>query len=192
MKTIPVISVGLRRAWAFVAVTSAVLSAVLMGGVSVMAGTTNYYWNAGTDFYTNDLNWIGNIAPMGGVNPAGPNGSINYQVYITNNGTILYGDGGGGPSTGYTWTNSVGSFFIGTNGNGAFDMTSGSFSLTNAGANAFVMGGGTNSIGSFSMSGGSFTVERNASTFFQDIFIVGNSTNATGVGSFSISGGLAT
>jgi autotransporter-associated beta strand protein len=193
MKTIPVISVGLCRAWASVAVTSAVLSAVLMGGVSVMAATTNYYWNVGTDFYTNDLDWVSNVAPMGAQNPLAPNGSVNYVANITNGGTINYGDGGGGPSTGYTWTNVLGGLMISpvNNGSGTFNLSSGSLVVSNTGANALVIGGGgSNAVTSFTMSGGSLTTVRDAATFFQDFFIVGNApwANAT----FTLSGGAIT
>ncbi|HEV2454022.1 MAG TPA: autotransporter-associated beta strand repeat-containing protein, partial [Verrucomicrobiae bacterium] len=191
MKSIPrITSISLRRT---LAMTAAVLSAALIGGVAVKAATTNYFWyNTGSDYYTNDLNWAGGIGPMGGQNPLAPRGSINYIASITNGGTILYGDGGGGPSTGYTWTNILGGLLIGSSNNssGSFSMSSGSLVVSNTGANGFVLGGGTNSTASFTISGGSLTTVRDASTFFQDFLIVGNAfaANAT----FTLSGGVLT
>ncbi|HEY1789069.1 MAG TPA: autotransporter-associated beta strand repeat-containing protein [Verrucomicrobiae bacterium] len=193
MKTTPVIPVAaLRRALASATVTSAFLGAVLLGA-SAMAGTTNYYWNnVGADFYTNDLNWVSNAAPMGLQNPLGPKGSVNYAVNITNGGTINYGDGGGGPSTGYTWTNVLGSLLIAPNasGSGVFNLTSDSLAVTNSGASELVLGGGASSTASMTMSGGTFTAARDVATLFQDFFIVGNAVGATAT--FSISGGVLT
>ncbi|HEX3625046.1 MAG TPA: hypothetical protein VH280_06400, partial [Verrucomicrobiae bacterium] len=191
MKTVPVIPSN-RFLRAFT-VTAAVLSAVLLGGVSASAATTNYFWsNNGSDYYTNDLNWAGGIGPMGGQNPLGPKGSVNYVASITNGGTILYGDNGGGPSTGYMWTNVLGGLQIASSNNssGTFTMSSDSLTVSNAGANAFVLGGGANSTAVFSMSGGALTVVRDAATLFQDSFIVGSAVGANAA--FTLSGGGVT
>lgn len=194
MKTIPAIpAAGFRRVWTSVTITAAVLSAVLMGGVSVMAGTTNYYWNnTGADFYTNDVDWVGNVAPMGAQNTLAPKGSVNYTANITNGGTINYGDNGGGPSTGYTWTNVLGSLLIApnTSGSGTFNMTSDSLVISNSGASELVLGGGANSTASLTMSGGTLTTVRDAATLFQDFFIVGNAAGANAT--FTMSGGILT
>lgn len=39
-------------------ITLGIFSAVLLGGVSVQAVSTNYIWNVSSDVYTNDVNWI--------------------------------------------------------------------------------------------------------------------------------------
>ncbi|MGH7980542.1 MAG: hypothetical protein ACREE6_14290, partial [Limisphaerales bacterium] len=191
MKTSPVIPfVGFRRA---VNVTAAVLSAVLLGGVSAMAGTTNYFWyNTGSDYYTNDLDWAGGIAPMGTSNSLAPNGSVHYIASITNGGTILYGDGGGGPSTGYTWTNVLGGLMIGqtASSSGAFTMSGGSLVVSNTGGNELVIGGGADSTASLTLSGGILTTRRAASTLFQDFLIVGSALGANAT--FALSGGILT
>jgi|GEM_PF-1725842 len=192
MKTFPVISfAGLLRA---ITITAAALSAVLMGGVSVMAGTTNYFWfNSNPDVYTNDTDWAGGIAPMGGLNTLGPKGSVNYVASTTNgSSTINYGDGGGGPSTGYTWTNVLGGLQLASSNSsvGTFNMSSGSLVVSNAGANAFVLGGGPGSVATLALSGGTLSIVRDAATLFQDSFIVGNALGATAT--FTQSGGVLT
>src|ERR1700744_2522166 len=98
MKTMTLIPPGsVLRFQLAVAMTFAVLNAVLLGGISVKAATTNYYWNnTSSDYYTNDMNWAGGVAPMGLNNTFGPSGSTILNAYVTNGGTILYGDGGGG------------------------------------------------------------------------------------------------
>jgi fibronectin-binding autotransporter adhesin len=194
MKTIPVIPIGaFRRTRATLTITSAVLSAILLGGVSVMAGTTNYYWNnTGSDNYTNDLNWVNNIAPMGAANTLAPRGSVNYVASITNGGTVLYGDGGGGPSSGYTWTNILGSLLIGpnTSGSGAFTINSDSLVVSNTGGNELILGSGANSTATLTLSGGTLTTVRDASTMFQDFFIVGDALGANAT--FNLTGGVLT
>ena len=194
MKLIPVIPVTAhRRVGAPITVIAAVLSAVLLGCVSAFAGTTNYFWfNTGSDLYTNDLNWAGSIAPMGAANTLAPNGSANYFASITNGGTINYGDGGGGPSTGYTWTNVLGGMGIASSNNssGTFNMSSGSLIVSNVGGNELVLGGGANSTASMTVSGGALTTVRDASTFFQDFFIVGSALGANAT--FTLSGGVLT
>ncbi len=193
MKTIPAIPIPVSpRAWASTTITAAVLSTALLGGVSAMAGTTNYYWNnTGADYYTNNLNWVGGTAPMGGLNTLGPRGSVNYIANITNGGTINYGDGGGGPSAGYTWTNVLGGLQIATNSNGSgtFNITSDSLIISNAPGNALILGG-PGSTASLTMSGGALTVVRDAATMFQDSFYVGNALGDTAT--FTLSGGVLT
>ncbi len=173
-----------------VVLTISILSAAFLGGVSVQAASTNYYWNVfSPDNYTNDADWATGVAPMGLMNIA-PSGSVNYVGFITNGGTINYGDGGNGSATGYTWTNALGGLLIGTNGNGTFSMSSGSLVVSNAGGNDFVLGAGNPSTGSFTLNGGSLTAVRDAATFFQDFLIVGNALNASAT--LTINGGVLT
>ena len=187
MKIIPLGFFSSRGAFGVVALTIGILSAALLGGVSVQAASTNYYWNVlSPDNYTNDADWVNGAAPMGLKNIAS-SGSVNYVGFITNAGTINYGDGGNGLATGYTWTNALGGLLIGTNGNGTFSMSSGSLVVSNAGGNAFVIGAGNPSISSFTLNGGSLTAVRDAATFFQDFLIVGNQLNSSGT--LTINGG---
>ncbi len=173
--------------------TFAVLSAALLGGVSVKAATTNFIWNVASGNYTNDTSWLGGYAPLGS-NPANlaPSGSVNYQAFVTNGGTVSYGDGGGGPSTGYTWTNFLGELQLGgtvANGSGAFTMSSDTLTVSNSAASDFMLGGANPSTGSFTMNGGTLNAVRNAATFYQDFLIVANAANSTGT--FTINGGFA-
>lgn len=192
--TLALLSLSVRRAGTTAALTFAACSAVLLGGVSVQAGTTNYYWNnTSSDFYTNDADWVGGVAPMGlqpGQLAAG--GSINYAAYVTNGGTVSYGDGGGGNSSGYTWTNVLGNLFLGwTNGNGTFNMNSDSLTISNVAGSAFELSVVTNSSGTFNMTGGTLNVIRDVATLFQDSALIGVSPNNAGTGTFTISGGVA-
>ncbi len=177
------------RVSAAVALTIAVFSGVLLGGLSVQAQTTNYYWNiTSAGEYTNDADWAGGVAPMGLANIA-PSGSTNYTAWVTNSGTILYGDGGNGSSTGYTWTNMLGELEVGSNG--TVNMNSGSLTLTNEAGTALNLGFG--GAGTFIMSGGSLTVARNnGGSDYQDGFLFATSAAPLSSGTFSLSGGIAT
>lgn len=181
-------------------ITLGIFSAVLLGGVSVEAVSTNYIWNVSSDVYTNDVNWIaqtngvtiGNAAPCGNAPISlAAGGSVNYFALVTNGGAISYGDGGGGSSGPYSWTNVLGQLTIGGAANGAVTMSSGSLIVSNAGANDFMIGGATNpTTASFTLNGGSLTATRVAASFFQDFLIVGNALNTTA--NLTINGGVLT
>jgi autotransporter-associated beta strand protein len=79
-------------------------------------------------------------------------------------------------------------------GSSTFTMAGGTLSITNTGANAVPIGNANGATATFTMSDGVLNVLRNASNFFQDIFIVGNSPNASpwnANGTFTLNGGQA-
>ena len=88
-------------------------------------------------------------------------------------------------------TYALGSLWLGeAGGSGTFSMSGGELDVTNANANAFVVGNAASSVATFTMNNGTLNMKRNASTFFQDFLQIGYGVNA--VGTFTLNNGTVT
>ena len=192
MKTIPVVPhVGLRRAFAPVTVTAAVLSTLLLGGASTSAQNTNFNWIAASpsDDFSVASDWDQHYVP---------NGTTNCVVLLTNGVACNYNS---------TDTNFIGQMQLAALNNsiGTFVMNSGALLISNSDSlYPLIVGGGEtpntasetagvsgfNGTANLTINGGTFTVVRNTSSLFQDGFMVGLTTNASGT--VTINGGLTT
>ena len=181
----PLLAHSTYRAWAAIASTATVLSAVLLGGVPVQiqAANTSDWTPAGPDDWGVPTDWTPSAVPSG----------LTAYAVITNSFTCNY-------SAGDIYT--VGGLYIGTNSFGTVSMSGGTLSVSNAASQyVFTIGGGMTAasslttsvggpgIGNFTMSGGTLNVARDTGSFQQDSFIMGLCTGSSGT--FSMSGGMA-
>ncbi|HTV39091.1 MAG TPA: hypothetical protein VMF08_00840 [Candidatus Sulfotelmatobacter sp.] len=172
-----------RHIWAAITVTSAILSAVLLGGVPVQAATTSDWTAVSSDDWSVSGDWT----------PSGVPDSLTTYAVITNSFPCNYNTGD---------TNSVGGLFIGTNLLGTLSMSGGTLNVSNAAAQYIVtLGGGvpgasslTGNVGgpgvaNMVINGGSLNVARDTGGFQQDGFVMGLDTGSSGT--LGLGGGTA-
>jgi fibronectin-binding autotransporter adhesin len=181
MKTNTLIpSGGASRSQVASILTCAVLSAVLLDGVSVQAATTSQWTATAAADFNVAADWTPAVVPT------------NLTTYVVDTNSfaidISVGD-----------TNIIGGLYIGTNYSGTVNMTGGTLNVSNsAGQYVFILGGGVPATGSlavggpgagtFNMSGGTLNVFRDTGGFQQDSFIMGDQTGSSGT--FNLSGGI--
>ena len=157
----------------------ALLAVLLTAKLAGAAAITNNWLSSTGDSYTNKTSWDAGVLPT--VLDTATVGNV-FQL----NGVVLYTNALGDPAG----SNALNALFLGNvvTSSGTVTQSDGCLSITNAGANAFLLGfGNGGSSGTYVMNGGVLNLVRNASTFFQDYFQPGFSPASQGT--FILNGG---